>query len=71
MASTTIFTGQGPGPREREVSGGSAAVVGAHAGAALDGAVPPVPARHTEARPVLTLAMQLASAAESDIMRSW
>ena len=37
-----------------------AEVQGLHAGAALDGAVPPVPARHAETRAVLTLAVQRA-----------
>ena len=35
-------------------------MAGARGGAALDGAVPPVPARHAETRAVLTLAVQRA-----------
>ena len=40
--------------------GATRAVAGARGGAALDGAVPPVPARHAETRAVLTLAVQRA-----------
>ena len=44
------------------MTSGAAAVVRTHAGAALDGAVTPVPASHAQTSPVLTLAMQLTSA---------
>ena len=48
------------------MASGASAVVRAAEGAALDGAVAPIPASHTQTRPVLTLTMQLASA--EDIM---
>ena len=44
------------------MTSGAPAVVRTHPGAALDGAVTPVPASHAQTSPVLTLAMQLTSA---------
>ena len=44
------------------MTSGAPPVVRTHPGTALDGAVTPVPASHTQTRPVLTLTMQLTSA---------
>ena len=49
------------------MASGASAVVRAADGAALDGAVTPIPASYTQTRPVHTLTMQLTSA--EDIMR--
>ena len=44
------------------MASGAAPVVRAAVGAALDGAVTPIPARDAQTRPVLTLTMQLTPA---------
>ena len=51
------------------MASGASAVVRAAEGAALDGAVTPVPASYTQTRPVLTLTMQLTPAEKIMIIR--